>query len=278
MHLFFYDAQVQTGKRSPRGFKELFDQGASFRSQLELYATTSLDLNGCVIVLTELLAYALAPTQERDLEAEHGRIGARQTKALGAVSVPASVTATIRFRYWRHLLHSDAFTAFCHRWWLGSYRVEVMKPWSSVSRSKALSAAMQIAEIYQYDFAGQFASAAGLRSSLALWKEQCPPLSGQAFPSLTSVEKYLCQYWRSVLEVGGLYSIKGIPSAEGCLSPASNSDVLAAFWDRGTAVIPDVLDSAQVFFDVMHLNPAGRIEAECSCFFYSKELTPVKYL
>ena len=78
--LVFYDAQVQTGKRPPRGFKELFDQGASFRSQLELYATTSLDLNRCVIVLTELLAYALAPTQERDLEAEHGRICARQKK------------------------------------------------------------------------------------------------------------------------------------------------------------------------------------------------------
>ena len=61
--LAFYDRQVREGARLPRGFKELFEPGADFRQQLELYATvSSVALNMCTYVLRELLAYALALT------------------------------------------------------------------------------------------------------------------------------------------------------------------------------------------------------------------------
>ena len=104
MHLLSTTHRFGLELAPPRGFKELFEPCTDSRQQLEVYASTFVSLDMCVCVLSELLAYALAPTQERDLEAKHGRIGARQAKALGARALPTSVGASIRMRYWRPLL------------------------------------------------------------------------------------------------------------------------------------------------------------------------------
>ena len=56
--------------------------------------------------------------------------------------------------------------------------------------------------------------------------------------------------------------MNGFPSVDDSSHPASNDDVLVSFSDRSAAVIPDVFDSSQVFFDVINMNPSSRVQGE----------------
>ena len=93
----FYDGLPARGTRAPRGFARLFERTAIFRRELETYLKPDVALGECKVVLEELLAYSLAPTQERSLEAEHGVISAAEKRALGAQRSPASVAPIVRF-------------------------------------------------------------------------------------------------------------------------------------------------------------------------------------
>ena len=65
-----------------------------------------------------------------------------------------------------------------------------------------------------------------------------------------------------MLEVGGLYSISGLPSVDAASCPPSNEDVLVAFSSGDVAVNSDFFNPSHVFFDVVNLNPSYRIQAE----------------
>ena len=257
----FYDESAGTA-RIPRGFPELLADGQEFRTELALYATTDVSLSECPCVVTELIAYALAPTQERDLEAVHGKISALEKKALGSRRTPASVCAIVRQKCWSHLLENDSFLAFLHEQWQSDYLLSVMEPWSSLARSKSLDDRLKFAEIYQYDFAGQFRDASTTGQTLVAWKSALPSLNTKQ-AALTDVETALCQYWRSVLELGAIYSIDSLPSNAGSTGACTTRDVLDAFTHR-VANHSAVAQTSRLFFDVMHLRPAGRVQAQSS--------------
>ena len=80
--------------------------------------------------------------------------------------------------------------------------------------------AQRLAEIYQYDRAGQGRDASLVRNCLKDWK---------SLGDLTAAETVLCQYYGGVLQVGGVYSITAFPVRDPTLGPAPLEDVLSAF-------------------------------------------------
>ena len=186
-----------------------------------MYATTDVPLTSCIVLCKELLGYALAPTQELDLEAVHGKISAFKKVALGAQRGASTIHAIVRKPYWNHLLHSDYFRAYLHDHWLSDIFTPLMRPWSLPARTKALSMEMRLAEIYQYDFAGQFRDETVVRRSLADWKKLVRPLAQKAHAAPTNQERALCSYWRSVLSTDGLFSMRAIPIRDKDVGPAS---------------------------------------------------------
>ena len=121
---------------------------------------------------------------------------------------------------------------------------------------------MKFAEIYQYDFAGRFRDASTTGQTLVAWKSALPSLNTKQ-AALTDVETALCQYWRSVLELGAIYSIDSLPSNAGSTGACTTRDVLDAFTHR-VANHSAVAQTSRLFFDVMHLRPAGRVQAQSS--------------
>ena len=258
----FARVKREGGRLSP-GFEELLDGPTPFRRQLEIYATTDVHLASCTVLCTELLAYALAPTQERDLEAVHGKIGAAQKRALGAQRLPDSINALVRKPYWTPLLRNDDFRSYLHEHWLSEIYVPLMQGWSTPTRSKALSVHMRHAEIYQYDFAGQFRDESVTRQSLADFKKLVRPLTQKALGDLTNQETQLCLYWRSVLSSDCVYSMSALPIRDHQAGPVSLEEVLCVFEAVQLDDAPESWDS-QVFFDVVNLRPSNRTEAD-SC-------------
>ena len=180
-------------------------------------------------LLEELIAYALAPTQERDLESVHGKTGALEKKALGARRLPSSVCPIVRQPYWSPLLRNDAFHAFLHEHWQSDYYADLMLPWSSRARTQSLDVRLRVAEIYQYDFSRQFHKEAETRSALDTWKASLPSLHQANMAELIAAETVFCQYWRCVLEVGAIYSFEQLPTNEGSTGPATFMEALASF-------------------------------------------------
>ena len=87
----------------------------------------------------------------------------------------------------------------------------------------------RLAEIYQYDFVSQSASHGVVRECLGTWKANMPALTPFGLGALTNVETTLCQYYRGVLEVGGVYSINVLPARDHGSSPADLDEILSAF-------------------------------------------------
>ena len=259
--LDWYDKAVADGVRRPRGFDRLLSGGhASFRRQLEAYSSTpDLPIESCSVLLIELFAYALASTEERGLEAIHGRIGAFAKQALGAQRVPCSVNALVRFPVTVKLFKDDGFVAFLHDKWLSDVFPEIMSPWCTPARVRSLTIQMRLAEIYQYDFAGQGKDHSSVRLSLRDWKSKLEPLSQKGLGDLTPTETTLCQYYRGVLQVGGVFSIAAMPVKDRSSVPASLEEILSVF-SLGHADALAIKE--EVFFDVVALKPSIRTEAE----------------
>ena len=78
---------------------------------------------------------------------------------------------------------------------------------------------------------------------------------------LTDVEKAFCQYWRSVLEVGAIYSIGQFPTNAGSMGASTARDILDAFTHR-VFDDPSVAQTSRLFFDVLLLRPAVRVRAQ----------------
>ena len=260
--LAHFDRVKREGGRLSPGFEELLEGPTPFRRQLDMYATTDAHISSCTVLCTELLAYALAPTQERDLEAVHGKISAAQKRALGAQRLPDSINAIVRKPYWTHLLRNDDFRSYAHEHWLSGIYVPLMQSWSTPARTKALSVHMRHAEIYQYDFAGQFRDESVTKQSIADFKKLVRPLTQKGLGDLTNQETQLCLYWRSVLTSDCVYSMSALPIRDHQAGPVSLQEVLCAF----AAVPIDSLETwdSQVFFDVVNLRPSNRTEAD-SC-------------